>query len=239
MTRIWTVAVFLTRDLFRSLSGIVPLALALAFGLIAFQYGMDQAQFITVGGVATGGLCLVTVLLLATRANRASSYLLVARLRWRAELLAALVLSSLGITALLALLITLGNLLAGRLTLDFPSALWIPPTWLPFWLLTASLALSLTGLVGRGGSNLAGYAFLTALLIANDRKATLADHGLNWLARAVTVILWPVTTLLGQASAGNHGRGYFLAGGLTLVYACLSFGLAMLFFEGKDLLWSE
>jgi hypothetical protein len=239
MTRIWTLAGYLSRELFRSLAGMVPLAAALAFGLIAFEYGMDQAQFITVAGVGTGGLCLLTTLLLAGRANRASSYLLLARLRWRGELLAALVLSGLGITLILALAIGAGNLLAGRLTLQFPSALWIVPTWLPLWLLAGALALPLSALVARSGSHLAGYVLLVGLLIASDRKAWLAARGLDWLVRAVTAILWPVTTLLGRASAGIHDRSYLLAATLTLAYAGLLFALAVALFEDKDLLWSE
>ena len=80
MTRIATLTSYLIRTLSRSLAGIVPVALALAFGIIAFEYGMDQAQFVTVAGIGTSAICLVTALLLASRANRASSYLLVARL---------------------------------------------------------------------------------------------------------------------------------------------------------------
>ena len=72
MTRTVTLPRFLLRDLFRSLTAIVPLALALAFGIIAFEYGMDQAQLITVGGVGIGAICVLTTALLAGRANRAA-----------------------------------------------------------------------------------------------------------------------------------------------------------------------
>jgi hypothetical protein len=239
MNRVWTLTLFLTRDLFRSLAGIVPLAVGLAFGIIAFEYGMDQAQFITVAGIGSGTICLLTTLLLASRVNRASSYLLVARLHRRTELLAALVLSALVITAMLAIVITAGNLLAGRVTLDFPSALWVLPTWLPLWILAASLSLPLSALVGRGGSHLAGYVLLAALLVANDRKTMLSDQGLGWLVRAVDAILWPLNTLLARASAGIHDRLYTIAWILTLAIASLLFGLAASLLEEKDLLWSE
>ena len=239
MKRIVTLTSFLNRDLFRSLAGIVPLAFTLAFGIIAFEYGMDQPQFITVAGIGMGAICLATTLLLASRANRASSFLLVARLHRRSELLAALVLSSLSITTALALLMALANLLAGRLTLDFPSTLWIVPTWLPAWLLAASLALPLSGLVGRGGSHLIGYVLLAGLLIANDRRSFLTSHGMNWLSRIVETILWPVNTLLAQASAGIYDWEYVLAWVLTCAYAVLLFVLAASLFEDKDLLWSE
>lgn len=239
MNRIWTLTLFFIRDLFRSLAGVVPLAVGLAFGLIAFEYGMDQAQFMTVAGIGIGAICLLTTLLVSNRANRGSSYLLVARLHRRAELLAALVLSALGVTAMVATLITVGNLFTGRLSLDFPSALWILPTWLPLWLLAASLALPLSALVGRGGSHLAGYVLLAALLIANDRSMVLASRGLEWLVHAVDAILWPPRTLLAQASAGIHDRPYALAWLFTLAYAALLFSLAASFFTDKDLLWSE
>jgi hypothetical protein len=239
MTRIWTLTVFLIRDLFRSLAGVVPLAAGLAFGLIAFEYGMDQTQYIMVAGVGTGAICLITGLLLASRANRASSYVLVARLPWRGELLVALVVGSLLITATLTLLITGGNLLANRLTLEFPSILWILPTWLPFWLLMAALALPLSPLAGQNGSEIVSWVLLTALLVANDQKARLQERGLNWLAQGIVAILWPVNTLLSQASAGIHGRSYFLAVALTLAYAGLAFGLAVGSLTSKDLLWAE
>ncbi len=239
MRRIGTLTGFLIRDLFRSLTGIGPLAAALAFGLIAFEYGMDQAQFITVAGLGIGTICLLTTLLLASRANRASSYLLVARLRQRAELLLAVVLSGLIVTAVLAILIAAANLLAGRLTLAFPSALWILPTWLVLWSMAAALALPLSALVSRSGSHLVGYILLTALLVANDRQAMLQDRGLAWVVRGVSAILWPVSTLLSQASAGIHDRSYLLALALTLLCAVLLFILAAQFLADKDLLWTE
>jgi hypothetical protein len=239
MIRLWALTLFFIRNLFRSLAGIVPLAAAVAFGLIAFEYGMDQAQFITVAGVGTSALCLLATLLLASRANRAWSYLLVARLKRRSELLAALVLGGLGITAALALLITTGNLLTDRLTLDFPSALWTVPTWLALWLLAAALALPLSALVGRGGSHLAGWLLLAGVLVAYDQQVRLEALRLGRLGDAASVVIWPVSTLLRQASAGNHGRSFFLALGLTLAYAALLFVLATEFFEDKDLLWAE
>jgi hypothetical protein len=239
MSRIWTLTLFLTRDLFLSLAAIVPLAVALAFGLIAFEYGMDQPQFFTVGGVGIGAICLLTTLLLAGRANRASTYLLIGRLRSRAELLAALVLSGLGITAVLALLIAVANLLAGRLTLEFPSILWALPTWLALWLALSALALVLSSLTSRDGSNMVGYLLAVGLLLAHDQKAFLEARRLAWLGRAATAIFWPLSTLLSKASAGLHDRSYFLALALTLVYALSLFWLAAGLFADKDLLWAE
>jgi hypothetical protein len=239
MNRTVTLAWFFSRDLFLSLAGIVPLGTALAFGIIAFEYGMDQPQFITVAGVGTGGICLLTTLLLASRANRASSYPLVARLYRRAELLAALALGGVCITAVLATLITGTNLLAGRLALEFPSALWVVPTWLALWLLAAALALPLSALVGRGGSHVAGWVVLVAVLVLNDQKASLYARNLDWLVRVLTTLLWPINTMLSRASAGIHDRSYLLALALSLLYAALLFSLANQLFEDKDLLWSE
>jgi len=239
MKRIWILTLFLIRDLFGSLAGIVPLAFALAFGLIAFEYGMDQAQFVVVAGVGTGALCLLCTLLLAGRVTRAWSYPIVARLHRRTELLAALVLGGLAITTVLAILITVTNLAAGRLALAFPSGLWILPTWLAVWLLAAALALPLSSLTSRGGSHAAGYALLAAILVLNDQKARLQARNLDWLARAVTIILWPVSTLVGQASSGIHDQAYFLALAATLVFAALLFALADQLLHDKDLLWAE
>jgi hypothetical protein len=239
MNRIVTLALFLMRDLFRSLAGIVPLAAALAFGLIAFEYGMDQAQFITVAGVGIGTICLLNTLLLGSRMNRASSYLLVARLHRRTELLLSLIVGGLVITVVLAISITVGNLSADRLTLNFHSALWILPTWLALWLLAAALALPLSALTARTGSHVLGYVLLTALLVITDQKTRLQVRGFDWLVRIVTTILWPVSTLLSRASAGIHDRSYFLALAGTLAYAVLLLSLADQLFEEKDLLWTE
>lgn len=239
MIRTWTLTWFLGRELFRSPAGILPLAAALAFGLIAFEYGMDQPQFMSVAGVGTGAVCLLTALLLAGRANRAWTYPLVARLKRRSELLAAVVLASLAITAILSLLIGVGNLAAGRLTLEFPSALWIVLTWPALWLLAAALALPLSALTARAGSHLAGWVMLAALLVAYDQRARLGQRGLEKVVRIISVLLWPVTTLLSQASAGVQDRSYFLALGLTVTYAAVLFVLASEAFADKDLLWPE
>jgi len=239
VTRIWTLAWFLIGDLFHSLPALVPLAAALAFGLIAFEYGMDQAQFITVAGLGIGVIGWLTTLLLAGRADRAWSCLLVARLRRRTELLAALFVSGLGLTGGLAALITVPNLLAGRLTLELPAAGWIVPTWLVLWSLAAALALALSGLVSQGDSHLLGYGLLTALLVANDQKLFLAEHRLGGVIRVLNLLLWPVSRLLAQASAGRHDRLYFLALALTGGYAMALFALAARLFDHKDLFWPE
>ena len=239
MSRIRTLTWFLVREISRSPAGIVPLAAALAFGLIAFEYGMDQPQFITVAGVGTGGICLLTALLLAGRANRGWSYPLIARLKHRSELLAAIVLASLTITAVLSLFIGLGNLLVGRLTLDFPSALWILLTWPALWLLAAALALPLSSLTARAGSHLAGWVLLAALLVGHDQATRLQSRGLDQVTQAISVLLWPPATLLSRASAGVHDLFYLLALVLTGAYAAVLFVLASKVFAEKDLLWPE
>jgi len=239
VNRVCTLSLFLIRDLFRSLASLVPLAAGFTFYGIAFEYGMDQAQFITVAGVGLGAICLLTALLLSGRANRASFYPFAARLPRRSELLAAVPLGSLAVTAVMALLMTEAALLQHKLTLDFPSALWIIPTWLAFWLFMAALALPLSSLVSRDGSHMVGYVLITALLVANDRRSFLEERRLHWLSRAVTAILLPMATLLAQASAGSYGRSYLLAMVLTVAYAGVLFGLATALLKHKDLLWPE
>jgi hypothetical protein len=80
---------------------------------------------------------------------------------------------------------------------------------------------------------------LTALLVANDQKTWLRSHGFELVTRAISAILWPVNTLLSQASAGAHGRDFVLALLLTLLYAGVLYGLAAQLLEDKDLLWAE
>jgi hypothetical protein len=239
MIRVWVLAVFMLRDLFRSLVAVVPLGATLAFALIAFEYGMDQPQFVTVAGGAMAALCLLNCLLLAGRANRGTTYLVAGRLPRRSELLAALVVSSVVLTIVLALVTTAGNLVTGRLTLDWPSALWIVPTWFVLLLLAAALALLLSPLTSRGGSHLVGWVLFATILVAYDQQARLRAYGVDWAARAVAVVAWPVSTLLSLASAGDQSRSYFLALGLTLAYAALLFVVAVEAFDDKDLLWAE
>jgi hypothetical protein len=239
MNRILPLSLFLVRHLFLSLSGVVVPAAGLTFYLIAFRYGMDQAQFTTVAGVALGVLALLTALLLAGRAGRASFYPFFARLHRRGELLAAIVIASVAVTSVVAVLMTAAALLRHQLNLDWPSALWIIPTWLVLWTLTAALALPLASLTSRDGSHLLGYVLITALLVGNDRRWLLEQEGLRLLSGAVTVLLWPTTTLLAQASAGVHDRFYFLALAATLLYAALLFTLAVELFRHKDLIWPE
>ena len=45
------------------------------------------------------------------------------------------------------------------------------------WWEAAALALPLSGLTGRRGSNVAGWVLLTVLLVANDQKSWLRSHG--------------------------------------------------------------
>ena len=235
MSRTGIVAGLLARDLFLSLSGIAPVAAAATFGLIAFEYGMDQAQFFTVAGLGTAAICLLTVQLLAARANRAWLYPVLARLPRREELLAAVVVSSLAITGLLATAIAAGNLAAGRLTLSLPSALWLLPTWFALWLLTATLGLPLAALTSRGGSHLVLWALFAALLIANDQKSrlpALAD-------RLLSAVLWPVSTLLSRASGAIHDLAYWIALVAVLGYALLLFLLAARLLRHRDLLFAE
>jgi len=239
MSRLWTLTLYLVRELFGALAGIVPLAAAVAFGLIAFEYGMDQAQLITVGGLGIGTIGFLATLLLAGKADRAASFPILGRLRRRAELLGSILVGGLGITWILAIAIVVANLLAGRLTLSSPSLLWIMPTWTAVWLFVTALALSLSALVSRNGSNLLGYLLVVAVLVANDRKADLLDRGAGWAVRIVERLVWPVGTLLSRASAEVHDQTYFAAAAATLACAAALFLLAAFLFRDKDLLWSE
>ena len=239
MIRVATLTICYLRCLFRSLAGMVPPGLALAFGYIAFEYGMDQSQFIVVGGIGVGLICLVTTLLLTGQANRAWSYPMVARLRHREELLVALMVGAILLTAILAALITTANLLIDRLTLSFPSVCWVVPTWVAIWFLAATLGLMLSNLVSRRGFPLVAWVGLTGVLVANEQKMVLESAGYVWLARVISMVTWPVRTLLFQASVLNHDRTYWLAFGLTLGYGLLLFLISAILFARKDLLWAE
>ncbi len=109
MSRAWTLCVFMIRDLFRSLGGAVPPLLTLGLFQVTFLYGGKVDYFASVGGADIMFICLITTLLLASRANRAVSYLLLARLERRVELLGAIA------AAAILISVAMGVLLVGTI----------------------------------------------------------------------------------------------------------------------------
>jgi hypothetical protein len=234
MSRVGILSLFLLRDLVRSLLGVAPAALALGLYWLTFYYPVNSAYFAAVGGADLALVCLVTTLLIAGRCNRAVTYPLLARLRGRWELVAAVGVCSLGVT--IALGAGYGVLAVGlhAVVLTAEDVISIAPRWLAVFSLAAATGLHMSRLVSRRGSHLATIALMGLLVTISDSRLGL---GPEWsmpreLARA---ILTPLTWVMSGDSAVLDAP----AVAWTMLYALLLFLGAVLLFARKDVLWAE
>lgn len=234
MSRMAILSLFLLRDLYRSLLGVAPPALALALYWLTFYYPVNAGYFAAVGGADLVIVCLVTTLLVASRGNRATSYPLLARLRRRWELLAAIVLCSLGVTAVLGTGFALLAVGSHRVTLTWAEVASIAPRWLAAFALSAAIGLHMSRLVSRRGSHLATVALICLLVTIGDSRLGL---GQEWsaprdLARTLLVPL-------GQVMSGESAALDPVAVAWVVTYAAVLFWGATILFSGQDLLWAE
>jgi len=95
MRRLWTLVSYFIRDLFRSLTGLLVIVAAMVFYLVAIVSvtgGIDRDYYALVIGVFFGVFSLILALVVADRAYRSESYLLLYRLSpswnlwWRCSL---------------------------------------------------------------------------------------------------------------------------------------------------------
>lgn len=156
MRRVITLSLFLTRNLFRTLLGILPPALTLLVYRLTFTYRNqgDPDYFTAVGGLGLALVSIVTAFLVADRANRAAMYPLVARLPRRAELLAATVLSIVVIMLAMATLYTGCVIVFQNMSLTPIELMLIAPRWLVVFVFTATLGVLMSKLASRAGSHL-------------------------------------------------------------------------------------
>jgi hypothetical protein len=235
MSRVAALALYMLRDLYRSLAGVLPPALTLALYWLTFYYARSVDYFASVGGAALALVSLVTTLLLAERANRAAVYPFLARLQSRAELLAAILAGALCIMAAMTALFAVLAVGMGRVILSPWQALMILPRWLAVFVVVACLGLHMSKLVSRRGSYLLAYTAVGILVTVNE-GTFLASHGLGWLVQAGGWLTAPMSALLStEVVAGPDPLALVAA----LVYAGILFALAAALFRRKDLLWAE
>jgi hypothetical protein len=234
MSRVAILSLFLLRDLYRSLLGVAPPALALALYWITFYYPVNAGYFAAVGGADLFIVCLVTTLLVASRCNRATSYPLIARLQRRWELLGAIVWCSLGVTAALGIAFGLLAVTSQRVTLTPAEVSSIIPRWLAAFALAAAIGLNISRLVSRRGSHLVTLALLGLLTTTGGSQLGL---GQEWAAPRdlARTLMGP----LGQVMSGESAALDPSAVAWTVLYALILFLGAALLFKGKDLLWAE
>lgn len=237
MRRIFTLAWFIAKDFFRSWQSFVPLTLTLTFYGLAFQYGATPAYFAAVTPVAMIVITIVTVLLLAGRCNRAASYPLIARLRARAEMLLAVVLTALALTLVLTALITGMALWQNKFITPLTGREWalLALIWPCLFLCAGFFGLLLTNLTSRGSSHIMVYALIAALAAVYDYQFELTQAGQNFLLAVWRRILDPFSITLTPFSSANLLQGALL----VLGYAFLCFIVADWIFARKDLVWSE
>lgn len=239
MRRILPLAGFLSRELFRSLGGVLPVALTLIFHRVFFLYGGDARYLGSVGGVSMAVVCLLTTLLVADRANRAALYPLLARLPGRWMMLAAVTLASFLLTLLLSTLFVAVIVLSGSVPLAAPEAGSLFPRWLVLDLFAIALALHLSKLVSYRGSNLVTYAVLVLALATFEREPAPFPIAPDWVTGLLDLLIRPPfgTAIVepGLFSAPRDLPAIFL----TLTYTGLLFALAVWLYARKDLLASE
>ncbi len=239
MSRVLALSLFLVRDLYRGVAGAVPPILTLGVYQATFLYSGKVDYFASIGGVDLAFVCLITTLLFVSRVNRASTYPLLARLEQRIELLAALVVSALLVTAMMAVLFTAFIIGQGKVTLEATDLIVILPRWLALFVFSAALGLNMGRLVSRNGSYLVTTAIVAFVVTVSEQQVFLLKDQRDWLVEAVAWIASPITTTIAVPVTNGGLDQYWLPIALTLAYAAALFGIAAALFRHKDLLWAE
>lgn len=178
--RILTLTGYLLRSLLFSFTGLIYLLAALAYYIVLFppsQRTPDADYFILILGAFGGGFTFLVTLANTTRANRAESYTLLARLPSRVEYLTAVIASSLLFATLVQMILAVVVWQFGGTELSVGRALEIPPLWLALNLLVAVVALHASDFVAVGWSRSILFGILLALLFLQSYSANLT----NWL----------------------------------------------------------
>lgn len=239
MSRVVILARFQLRELVRSLAIAAPAAITVALYWVLFQFPGDADYFAATGGFVLMVAALVSTLLLAAQANRATNTVAVVRLPRRAELLAALVVSALAVGAAMAALFTVLALGQARVVVTPVQLAVIAPRWLVLVTLSAAVALHLSRLVSRRGSHLLALGLLALAATVIEQEGMLLRSSLAGLARAVLAIVEPVLAML-RAPALPSSAAVYASNLLVLAgYATGLFVLASLLFRRKDLLWAD
>ncbi len=239
MNRVLSLTVFLLKDFSRSLRVVVPPGLLLALYRVFFQYGGDVQYFGAVGSIMLGFICIVTALLTIGLVDRASTYPLLARLPRRSELIAAVALATLVIMAILSLAFVLIIIAGHAVPLQPLDLLLAAARWLVLFLFLIAFALHMSRFVTRFGSNLVAYLLLILSLVSYQRVEYPAFPFLDWLESAFSIVMQPLTALMGSGADLATLPQLALALLLTLLYSLLLYALAVWLFRRKDLVWAE
>lgn len=239
MRRIAALTRFQLQEMVRSFSIAAPLAITLALYWIFFEFPGDVDYFAATGGFALLVASLVTTLLLAGQANRMSSTAAIARLPRRAELLAAIVTSTLLIAALMAVIFAGLALGQAKVSMTAGNLAVIAPRWFCLSAFISSVGLHLSRLVSRKGSHLIAFGLLAIFATIVEQQGILLRSNFAWLASTATLISSPIVTMLREPVAAHVITRYISAVLLLAAYALGLFALAAWLFRRKDLLWLD
>ncbi len=186
MQRITACMGYLHRSLWFSLAGFLYLIAALVYWYYFFppsQETPDLANYVLVIGVFGMALTFLTTLSVASRANRAELYPVLARLPSRPEYITAVLATSLLFTFTLQLLVAGLALIRGP-ELTFLNVLELLPVWISANVVTAVLALHATDLAYSGWSRVLVFGLLAIFLLMQSTYETIT----GWLARGLEML---------------------------------------------------
>lgn len=259
MKRIWTLAGYFWRELFRSLTGFLAVVICTVFYLVAILsvYGrIDRDYYALVIGGFFAVFCLILTIVIADRSFHAKTYLILYRIPTRGILLASISLTAIlvaglfeAVTALISLP-KLGALPPASMVLD------ILPVWIGWLILGSVIGLHMSELVRRGWSRTIVYALLAFILFSLNQQqsgvpVSLSDR-FNWIpsltpnplqwgwaAKVVNTIIWPVAAGVKVARSTPYTVFEGLSPALVLIIASAIFWAALLLIKRKDLILPE
>jgi len=236
--RVLALSLALVRNLYRTLFGVLPPVLTLLVYRLTFTYRNqgDPAYFTAVGGLGLAFVCVITVLLVADRANRAAMYPLIARLPRRAEFLLAVVVATLFIMIAMAVLYASCVLGFQHMTLTPIELLLVTPRWFSVFVLGATLGLLMSRLASRHGSHVIVFIGLGGMVLSREQVRYLSSGQSSWLVDGVELIVHPITDTL---TINLQSSDVLPALAVTLLYATALLAIAVWLFHRKDLLWME
>ncbi|MEN8097696.1 MAG: hypothetical protein ABFQ89_01345 [Chloroflexota bacterium] len=259
MSRLRATVSLIITDLFRSLTGGIVVAGAIAFLLVAILSvtgGVDRNYVVHLVGGFFGLYAMLLGWLVSDRTNRSSSYQILVRMPNRSMFLAAILIVVIVTCVVLELVVTVLSLT--RLNEPIPLGAWfeIAPAWFSLVVFGATVGIHLSELVRYGWSRIAAYAALGFLLVgvnlngvdggrslgASTRwlsRLSINPDRIGWIAGIAKALVWPISASFRVARSEAYSLWEGLAPALLIFAASLIFLLAVMTFDKKDLVLPE
>jgi len=223
--RIWALMRYMFGSLIFSLAGTLFVILTLLSWAVLFPLGQgtpDFENYFLIVAALGGTITFLATLTIASRANRAENFPLIARLPSRVEYITAVFLAALAFGGLMQLLVGLLALIGGPEMLA-GHILQIPPVWIAVDVLAAVLALHATDLVSSGWSRVIIFGSLAILLIGQNVVERLNSWILQLISTASSALyarqIEGAAAIMGSISAWLYGSGNgFLADVFGIIF---------------------